>query len=78
MKRFIYITSFITGLLAASSCGVYNAQGTSSARAAYGDSAADFRANKKNNQKRKKNALKSAKRKKTKNGRSSYFEGRPY
>ena len=54
------------------------AENTSSVRAAYGNAAPDFRANKKKNKKSKKSALKSAKRKKDRNNRSSYFTGRPY
>lgn len=65
----------LTSMLAVSACGIQGPQNTSSARAAYGNAAPDFRANK--NQNRKKEARQGTKRKKSTNN-NSYFEGRPY
>lgn len=67
----------LTTMFAVSACGIQNPQNTSAARAAYGNAAPDFRANKKLNQKRKKRAGKEAKRKKAR-GNRLYFQGRPY
>jgi hypothetical protein len=53
-------------------------QRTSSARAAYGTYAPEFKAHKKRNKKAKKKARKSGKRKKATSNRASYFTGRPY
>jgi hypothetical protein len=67
----------LSTMFAISACGIHNPQNTSAARAAYGDTTPDFKANRKMNQKKKKSAQKEAKRKKTR-GNRSYFEGRPY
>jgi len=76
MKLLFYIM-ILTSIFALSACNVHLAHQTSSARAAYGNAVPDFKANKKQNQKRKKKAHKAAKRK---NGRDnkSYFYRRPY
>ena len=80
MKRFFQITiliSILTGF-AFSAKAQKKPELTSSGRAAYGDTTPDFKVNKKKNQKAKKKSLRSAKRKKVSNKRSSYFRGRPY
>ena len=80
MKFLVQITIMI-GILISSAFSVHaqkRADRTSSGRAAYGDTAPDFKANKKKNHRAKKKALKSAKSKKVRNKRSSYFSGRPF
>jgi hypothetical protein len=67
----------LASMVAASACSIQSQQHTSSARAAYGNAVPDFKANKKQNQKRKKKAVKEAKRKKSPDTRS-YFHARPY
>jgi hypothetical protein len=76
MKLLLQIM-ILTSMLALSACGIQGPQHTSSGRAAYGNAVPDFKANKKQNQKRKKEARQGAKRKKTRNN-GSYFDGRPY
>lgn len=67
----------LTCMFFLSACGTQGPQHTSSARAAYGNAVPDFKANKKQNQKRKTDALKGAKRKRAQDN-GSYFHGRPY
>ena len=76
MKLFSLIM-VLAGLLIASACNVQNPQHTSSARAAYGNAAPDFKAHKKKNQKKQRRAVRDAKRKNTPNNRL-YFHRRPY
>lgn len=64
-------------MFAISACGSQGPQHTSSARAAYGNAVPDFKANKKQNQKRKREARNGAKRKKIQDN-GSYFHARPY
>lgn len=79
VKLLFHIMIF-SSLLAVSACNVYvqkNPQRTSSARAAYGNAAPDFKSSKKKNQKRENKARKAAKRKKAPDN-NSYWHRRPY
>lgn len=83
--RFSIMKLFLHFLIVATMCGVSacgvnggkSAHLTSSGRAAYGNAAPEFKANKKKNQKRKKMAGRQAKRKRATDNRL-YFHRRPY
>lgn len=80
MKRLLQITiiaSILTGS-AFSARAQERVQNTSSARAAYGNAVNEFKFHKKRNQKAKKKAIKSAKRKNAGKTTASYFRGKPY
>lgn len=80
MKRLLQITiiaSILTGS-AFSARAQERVQNTSSARAAYGNAVNEFKFHKKRNQKAKKKAIKSAKRKDAGKTTASYFRGKPY
>ena len=80
MKRLFRISILISLFLgsAFSVDAQRKAEQTSGGRAAYGNTAPDFKEHKKKNKKSKTKALKAAKRKRATNKRSSYFSGRPY
>lgn len=75
--KLLFRIIILTSMFAISACGIQSPQHTSSARAAYGNAAPDFKANKKQNQKRKKSARTKAKGKEAREN-DSYFHGRPY
>jgi hypothetical protein len=80
MKRLLSLATFTFFIIVASSVNVH-AQGrdsrTSSARAAYGSTAPNFRVHKKKNAKSKKKARKEAKRKQDRNKNVPYRRGMP-